>query len=252
VLRDRPEWDDYFIGLAEQAAIMSTCGKKKVGAVLVNPKTKQVVSTGFNGSPRGMEHCTDMTKHICEGGCLNDEKRCLRAIHAEHNAILSAKQDVSGMTMYCTDQPCENCTKYMIQAGITKCVYLNAYENRYHKFFADGIAWVHHYKNDSKTTTGKQLLQFEDASTSDEADIALRVKTPEILGRVGKTTPYFKHSKRVGPEDNKLATYIVTTEDEERFILQAERSKGLHLDKTIIGLFSYTYRYTIWEAEEGN
>jgi dCMP deaminase len=250
VNRERPEWDDYFIGLAEQAAVMSTCGKKKVGAVLVNPKTKQVVSTGFNGSPRGLEHCTDKTKHICEGGCLNDENRCLRAIHAEHNAILSAKQDVSGMTMYCTDQPCENCTKYMIQAGITKCVYLNAYENRYHKFFADGIGWVHHYKNDSNTKAGKQLLQFESAMDTDEADIALRIKTGEILGLLDKKVPYLKHSKRLIPSTNDFAFFIITTPDEERFIVEAARLEQVPGDESQ-QFERYVYRFTIWEAKEG-
>jgi dCMP deaminase len=142
-MNERPSWDAYFISLADQAAVMSTCGKKKVGAVLVDPKTKAVISTGFNGAPRGLDHCTDKTKHICEGGCLNNDGRCLRAIHAEHNAILNAKRDVTGAIMYCTDEPCENCTKYMVQVGVSKVVFKNKYKNGYNNFFNENIEWEH-------------------------------------------------------------------------------------------------------------
>lgn len=138
---ERPSWDSYYMGLAEQAAIMGTCGRKQVGAIIVNPNTKAVVSTGFNGAPSGLEHCTDMNKSICDGGCLNDEKRCIKSIHAEHNAILNAKQDVTGFIMYCTDEPCENCTKYMVQAGISKVVFKNSYYNKYNQYFKGDIVW---------------------------------------------------------------------------------------------------------------
>jgi len=138
---ERPSWDAYFMGLAEKAAEMGTCGRKKVGAVIVDPVTKAVVSTGFNGAPRGLEHCTDMNKNICDGGCLNDEKRCVKSIHAEHNAILFANQDLKGCVIYCTDEPCENCTKYIVQTGISKVVYKNAYFNKYNEYFRGNIIW---------------------------------------------------------------------------------------------------------------
>lgn len=143
---DRPKWDTYFLGIAEKVAEMGTCGRKKAGAVLVNSKTKEIISTGFNGAAKGLEHCTDMYKHLCEGGCLNDEKRCVKSIHAEHNAILFAKQDLSDAIMYCTDEPCENCTKYMVQSGIKKVVFKNAYSNKYNQYFNQTIEWVHFHK----------------------------------------------------------------------------------------------------------
>lgn len=140
----RLKWDEYFLGIAEKVSEMGTCGRKKVGAVIINSQTKEIISTGFNGAAKGLEHCTDMHENICLGGCLNDEKRCVKSIHAEHNAILFAKQDLSNAIMYSTDEPCENCTKYMVQSGIKKVVFKNSYPNKYNHYFNKGIEWVHY------------------------------------------------------------------------------------------------------------
>ncbi|SDI15363.1 dCMP deaminase [Alteribacillus persepolensis] len=137
----RKTWDDYFLGLCEKVAEMGTCGRKQAGAIIVNPNTREIVATGFNGSPRGQEHCTEKMLHICSGGCLNDENRCVRSIHAEHNAILQAKQDINGFTLYCTDEPCENCTKYMVQTGIKRVVFSRPYGNKYNQFFNYSLDW---------------------------------------------------------------------------------------------------------------
>lgn len=137
----RKSWDEYFLSLCKEVSTMGTCGRKQAGAIIVNPETKEIIATGFNGSARGLEHCTDHIKHICEGGCLNDEERCVRSIHAELNAILQAKQKMNGFTMYCTDEPCENCTKFMVQEGIKRVVFLKPYENKYNQFFNEGLKW---------------------------------------------------------------------------------------------------------------
>lgn len=144
----RPSWDSYFFQIATEVSRMSTCDKKKVGAIIVNPDTKRIVSTGFNGSVSGLEHCTDKTKELCNGGCLNTAGRCIRAIHAEHNAILFAQQNLQGMHIYCTDMPCENCMKYINQVGITDVHYNNHYENEYTKYFSRGVTL--HHKGGSK------------------------------------------------------------------------------------------------------
>lgn len=110
----RLTWDEYFIYLAYSAAKMSTCLREKVGAILV--KDKRIISTGYNGAPRGLEHCTDV-------GCLIVNNHCTRAVHAEANALIFGK----GSTLYCTHQPCYHCAGLIINAGIGRVVYDTKY-----------------------------------------------------------------------------------------------------------------------------
>jgi dCMP deaminase len=117
----RPTWDSYFMKIAEDVAVRSTCDRAKVGAVLV--KDKHIISTGYNGSPAGLEHCDDIGHLMVEG-------HCVRTVHAEVNAIIQAA--VFGLTTkeavcYVTHFPCLNCTKMLINARISKLVYINAY-----------------------------------------------------------------------------------------------------------------------------
>ena len=117
----RPTWDSYFIKIAEDVAVRSTCDRAKVGAVLV--RNKHIISTGYNGSPAGLEHCDDVGHLMVEG-------HCVRTVHAEVNAIIQAA--VFGLATrdavcYVTHFPCLNCTKTLINARISKLVYINAY-----------------------------------------------------------------------------------------------------------------------------
>ncbi len=121
----RPEWDHYFMGIAKVVALRSNCIKRKVAAVIV--KDKRIISTGYNGTPRGVKNCS-------EGGCPRcnnidpsgkglDECLCS---HAEENAIVqSAYHGVSigGSVLYTTFSPCLMCTKMIINAGIREVVY---------------------------------------------------------------------------------------------------------------------------------
>lgn len=132
------DWDKYFMGLAEQASTMATCDRLHVGCVLV--KDKRVISTGFNGSISGHKHCDEA------GHLYNDEGRCIRTVHAEQNALLDcARRGVAtdGAIAYCTHEPCEHCTRSLVQAGITTVIFKHAYENKWNKFFNSGIKWVH-------------------------------------------------------------------------------------------------------------
>ena len=136
--RTRPSWDSYFMDMAVAAANMSTCDRLSVGCVLV--KDKRVIATGFNGSVSGQPHCDEV------GHLLSDEGRCIRTVHAEQNAILQcAKYGISseGAYAYVTHEPCENCTKFLIQAGIKKVFFLHAYPNVYNKHFNQAIEWIH-------------------------------------------------------------------------------------------------------------
>lgn len=117
---ERPTWDEYFLMIAKLAATRSTCLAFPVGAVIV--KNKQVVATGYNGSPSGSAHCT--AQGYCYPGLSScDASKSLpsRAVHAEANAIAqAAKHGIStgGASIYVTLEPCLSCLKLIISAGI--------------------------------------------------------------------------------------------------------------------------------------
>ncbi len=118
---DRPSWDEYFLRVAKVVSTRSTCPRRSVGAVLV--RDRQILSTGYNGAPRGLPHCS-------EEGCLMRDGHCVRASHAEMNAIAQAALhgvSVDSATLYCTDRPCLICSKLLINAGIAKIVYWHEY-----------------------------------------------------------------------------------------------------------------------------
>lgn len=114
---DRPSWDVYFMEITFQVAKRSTCPRAAVGAVIV--RDKRILTTGYNGSPRGQSHCTEV-------GCLMVNDHCVRTLHAEQNAIIQGALhgvDVSHSTLYVTHQPCLSCAKMIINAGIERVVY---------------------------------------------------------------------------------------------------------------------------------
>ncbi|MBI2092944.1 MAG: AAA family ATPase [Deltaproteobacteria bacterium] len=127
--QDRPSWDEYFMKIAQVAALRSNCIKRKVAAVIV--RDQRVVSTGYNGTPRGIKNCNEGGCPRChtfgKSGVALDE--CLCA-HAEENAIAQAAYHgvrVSGTTLYSTYSPCLRCTKLIINSGVSEVVYSLAY-----------------------------------------------------------------------------------------------------------------------------
>ncbi len=117
----RPSWDQYFMGIAFEVAKRSTCNRAKVGTIIV--RDKRILTTGYNGSPAGLPHCT-------EAGCLMVGDHCVRTLHAEQNAIIQAALhgvSVAGGTVYVTHQPCLTCAKMIINAGITRVIYHGRY-----------------------------------------------------------------------------------------------------------------------------
>ncbi len=116
----RISWDKYFLGITFIVSKRSTCLRRSVGAIIV--KNKRIKSTGYNGSPIRLPHCID-------GGCNLINKHCLRCIHAEVNALLECSpQDRVEATLYCTDYPCPECQKLIINSGIIKIVYARFYK----------------------------------------------------------------------------------------------------------------------------
>ncbi len=116
-------WDQYFMNIARQAAARSTCDRKFVGAVIV--RDRNILSTGYNGSIRGMPHC-DEVGHDLENG------HCVATIHAEANAILQAAKNgvnISGAEIYTTASPCWNCFKLIANSGIRRIYYGEFYRD---------------------------------------------------------------------------------------------------------------------------
>ena len=122
---DRPSWDEYFLSIARMVASRSNCVKRRVGAVIV--LDRRIISTGYNGTPRGTRNCNEGGCPRCnsfvEGGTQLDECLCS---HGEENAITQAAfhgVSVRGSTVYTTFCPCLMCTKMIINAGIIEVVY---------------------------------------------------------------------------------------------------------------------------------
>lgn len=121
----RPSWDEYFMQVAFVVATRATCPRRSVGAVIV--LDKRILATGYNGAPRGLAHCNEVGCHIVAG-------HCIRALHAEQNAILQAAMNgvsTRGATIYVTCQPCNHCAKMIINAGIERVVFQGDYPDEF-------------------------------------------------------------------------------------------------------------------------
>lgn len=130
----RPSWDEYFMEITKLVATRATCLRRKVGAIIV--KDRHILSTGYNGPPRGVKHCDEL------GGCLRDRlnvpsgerMEISRAVHAEQNAIIQAAKlgiNIEGADMYVTNQPCFICAKMIINAGIKRVIVNEGYPDKF-------------------------------------------------------------------------------------------------------------------------
>ncbi len=125
----RPGWNEYYMEIAETVKKRSTCMRRQVGALVV--MDKKILATGYNGSPKGLRHCSDI-------GCLRNDLQVpsgerhelCRGLHAEQNAIIQAALHgvkIEGAQLYVTHKPCVVCAKMIINAGIDKVVYKGKY-----------------------------------------------------------------------------------------------------------------------------
>jgi dCMP deaminase len=125
----RPSYDEYFMKMAHLVATRSTCLRRHVGAVLV--KDKHILSTGYNGPPKGLKHCD-------ETGCLRgkldipsgERHEICRGLHAEQNAIIQAAVfgvSIKDSVLYVTNTPCVVCAKMLINAGVSEIIYEGEY-----------------------------------------------------------------------------------------------------------------------------
>ncbi len=130
----RPEWDEYFIEIMNTVAKRATCGRGRAGCVIT--RDNHILSTGYVGSPPGLEHCDEAGHLMIKSTNENDPSQelhdhCVRTIHAEQNAIVHAAKfgiALEGATMYTRMEPCPVCARMIIAAGIKRVVS----ERRYH------------------------------------------------------------------------------------------------------------------------
>jgi dCMP deaminase len=130
-MSDRTSWNTYFMKVASIVSERATCSRAKIGAVIV--KEKNIIATGYNGSPAGHPHCTEV-------GCLiyvstnpdgEVEENCFRTIHAEINAIAQAARhgvSIEGADIYVTASPCYHCLKTLLNCGIKNIYYAKPYK----------------------------------------------------------------------------------------------------------------------------
>lgn len=127
----RPSWDEYFMDLTNSAAKRATCDRGRSGCVIV--RNKQVLVTGYVGSPMGLPHCDDVG-HLYKKVTHEDGKitqHCVRTVHAEQNAICQAAKlgiSLDNGTLYCRMTPCRTCAMLIINCGIKRVVC----ERKYH------------------------------------------------------------------------------------------------------------------------
>lgn len=121
----RAKKNQYYIDIATHVATRATCNRLRVGCVIV--KDDCIISTGYNGAPRGEDHCTD-----------EDHKHgyCEKSVHAEVNAILHSvknNQNLRGASVYLTHSPCDRCAKILHSYGIKNVYFKEAYRTYDHK-----------------------------------------------------------------------------------------------------------------------
>lgn len=128
-LMQRPDWDEYFMDIAHVTARRGNCRRRRVAAVIV--KDRRIISTGYNGTPRGIRNCFEDGCPRCAGEASSGTElgECICS-HAEENAITQAAYHgiaIREATLYCTTSPCLICTKMIINGGIAEVVFEKEY-----------------------------------------------------------------------------------------------------------------------------
>lgn len=162
--RVRPSWDQYFLKVAMLVSERSTCPRMHCGCVLV--KDRQILSTGYNGSIPGDDHCDDV-------GCWVVDNHCIRTIHAEMNAILQCSSygvNTAGATAYVTNMPCTNCAKALVAAGIKEVIIFSDYhDTKAEEFFRKASVPLIRMKMPNKTID-YDLKKFTSARKTEKSE----------------------------------------------------------------------------------
>jgi dCMP deaminase len=189
---ERPTVDHYFMDMTHLVKARGTCPRRRVGAVIV--KDKRVLTTGYNGAPRNFPHPIEV-------GCLRDELNIPRGmiadicpcLHAEQNAIIQAATtgvSIEGAELYCTTQPCTQCSRMVANCGIKRVVF----EEEYNDPLAAGVlttAGVEMWKWDQATHTARRIQAKTFEQAQDEVRRRFREGTlvPTQPATVGTPLP---------------------------------------------------------------
>lgn len=133
----RQSWNDYFFDIAKKVATRSACIRRKVGAIAVNQKDR-IIGTGYNGPLSGFTHCEPDTCYRTANNIPSGQQldKCY-AVHAEANLVATLGNRLQECTVYVTNQPCSNCCKLLITAGVVQIRWLEPYPDD----FAMSILW---------------------------------------------------------------------------------------------------------------
>lgn len=158
----RPSWDKYFMELANAVSKRATCDRGRSGCVIV--KDRQILVTGYVGSPKGLEHCDDIGHFFKKVYHADGEvtQHCVRTVHAEQNAICQAAKlgiALDGSTLYCRMTPCRTCAMLIINCGIKRVVC----EKKYHagseseEMFKEVGVELIYFSNDVEQYAGQKI-----------------------------------------------------------------------------------------------
>lgn len=182
----RKTWDEYFMDIAFKISERGTCNRLQVGSVLV--KDKRIKSSGYNGSPEGQPHCSDV-------GCYLHNNHCIRTIHSEANCLnLADVEDKQGATIYVTHYPCPDCQKLIISSKIKRVVYANYYEPTVDWLAETDIEVVHLSDYKQQSCINKQEI----AEVVDNLEMAIEYLTelqlsPVVIEKLTKTKQKLKN-----------------------------------------------------------
>ena len=124
----RPGWDAYFLIIADAVSLRMSCDRARIGAVIVS-SDKRILSTGYGGAPSGVPSCDEVGHDLVN---INGRESCVRTVHAEKNAIISAARHgvrLEGSTLYTTASTCHDCAIAVFQTGIRRVVYGQRYDS---------------------------------------------------------------------------------------------------------------------------
>ena len=156
---ERPSYDEYFMEMAHLVAKRSTCLRRNVGAILV--KDKHILSTGYNGAPKGLKHCSEVGCLRKELGIPSGERHEIcRGLHAEQNAIIQAAVfgiSIKNSVLYCTNTPCVVCAKMLINAGVKEIVYSGEYpDDLAKKMISESKIKIRNFDNNNTMLSANQ------------------------------------------------------------------------------------------------
>ena len=218
--------EEYYMNIAIQVSLRSTCIRRRVGSVIV--KDNRIISTGYNGAPSGMKNCVDCpnrcyrSAHNIPSG--SDLHLCY-AIHSEQNAIMSALrtgEDLHGASIYITTFPCSTCAKLIIQSGISNVYYIDDYNDKFTKHMLEEVGLSLHAMDGSiyRTPVGTSEKTVNDLDTIDPLVAAIykyEPGTPEFAENRDKVFRehgiYEKYNELIYYTDFKMDKEIIDVEE---------------------------------------